>query len=99
MNARVTDPAWQAASELAVERNLRSRAEQKETEERNERIAVHAQLLAMQQAHIAEVQGLKVRPRSAMDSSLFPRTPVQREMSRPSPAPLPEAETVAVMSG
>ena len=55
--------AWnttQATSSLAVERELRARAEQKEAEEREERVAANAQLLALQQAHAAEVEGMRV---------------------------------------
>jgi hypothetical protein len=51
----------QASASLAVERELRARAELKEEEERRERIAANAQLLAMQQAHAAEMEGLRVR--------------------------------------
>lgn len=52
--------AVQASASLAVERELRARAEQKEAEEKQERIAANAQLLAMQQAHAAEMEGLRV---------------------------------------
>ncbi len=51
----------QTTSSLAVERELRARAEQKEGEEREERVAANAQLLALQQAHAAEVEGMRVR--------------------------------------
>jgi len=48
-----------------VERELRARAEQKEGEEREERVAANAQLLALQQAHAAEVEGMRVRGNGA----------------------------------
>lgn len=56
-----TYPTGQATASLAVERELRARAEQKEGEEREERVAANAQLLALQQAHVGEVENLRVR--------------------------------------
>lgn len=51
----------QATAALALEKELRARAEQKEGEEREERVAANAQLLALQTAHASEVEGLRVR--------------------------------------
>lgn len=51
---------FQATAKLAVELQLRARAELKEEEERRERVAANAQLLAMQQAHAAEMEALRV---------------------------------------
>lgn len=56
-------PRAQVTAQLAVEKELRSRAEVKEGEERQERVAANAQLLAMQQAHAAEMEGQRVRAR------------------------------------
>ena len=54
-------PSGKATASLAVEKELRARAEQKEGEEREERVAANAQLLALQQAHAGEVENLRVR--------------------------------------
>jgi len=44
------------ALQLKVEKELRTRAEIKEEEEKNERIAANSQLLAMQKSHVDEVE-------------------------------------------
>ena len=46
-------------SELKLEKELRSRAEEKETEEKNERIAVSAQMMAMTTDHAAKEQRIR----------------------------------------
>jgi len=51
---------------LAVEKELRARAEGKEAEERQERVAANAQLLAMQQAHASEMEGQRVEKMEAL---------------------------------
>ncbi|EWM23708.1 dna topoisomerase [Nannochloropsis gaditana] len=51
---------------LAVEKELRSRAEGKEAEEREERVAANAQLLAMQQAHGTEMENQRAEKMEAV---------------------------------
>jgi len=54
---------------LAVEKELRARAEGKEAEERQERVAANAQLLAMQQAHAVEMEGQRAEKVEALKES------------------------------
>ncbi len=56
----------ESRASLAVEKELRARAEGKEAEERQERVAANAQLLAMQQAHAVEMEGQRAEKTKAL---------------------------------
>jgi len=57
-----------ASEQLAVEKQLRERAEVRESEERNERTASTAQLMAMSSAHAADIERVKREQREDQKS-------------------------------